>query len=366
MTSWPRARQRPAVASTASTHSGAMSMPAKAARQTPMRSLRGASPTADRRLRARAGAAYGAPLSMPATASMAAAVSRTVRLSTPSTARPPQPSPRSGPIGTTPRDGLSPNRPQQAAGMRMEPPPSLPCAIGTMPAATAAAAPPLEPPAGPSGGAPATRGFGRGAAIARGLGGRCHAQFGHGGPGKGNEAARLETRNQGRILRISRVLEKPRADAGGQAPGRQARILEQERDAAERASRGPVFRARQRLLVAWIGQRVQARRARCRQAYGAFHQLRRADLTVLHQRGQREAIEGFVFVILHRESQGQGAMPRLDRHASVQACAISAPRANHTPGKLRIHAMNSRSSAMRDGLPMTWGCMVIENRPPQR
>ncbi|MNL32327.1 hypothetical protein D3C87_1541720 [compost metagenome] len=28
----------------------------------------------------------------------------------------------------------------------MEPPPSLPCAKGTMPAATAAAAPPLEPP----------------------------------------------------------------------------------------------------------------------------------------------------------------------------------------------------------------------------
>ena len=30
--------------------------------------------------------------------------------------------------------------------MRTEPPPSLPCATGTMPAATAAAAPPDEPP----------------------------------------------------------------------------------------------------------------------------------------------------------------------------------------------------------------------------
>ena len=30
--------------------------------------------------------------------------------------------------------------------MRIEPPPSLPCATGTMAAATAAAAPPLEPP----------------------------------------------------------------------------------------------------------------------------------------------------------------------------------------------------------------------------
>ena len=33
------------------------------------------------------------------------------------------------------------------AGPRIEPPPSLACAAGTMPAATAAAEPPLEPPA---------------------------------------------------------------------------------------------------------------------------------------------------------------------------------------------------------------------------
>ena len=39
-----------------------------------------------------------------------------------------------------------PTRPQQAAGIRSEPPPSLPCATGTRPAATAAAEPPEEPP----------------------------------------------------------------------------------------------------------------------------------------------------------------------------------------------------------------------------
>lgn len=44
------------------------------------------------------------------------------------------------------RDGLKPNRPQHDAGIRIEPPPSDACASGTMPAATAAAAPPLEPP----------------------------------------------------------------------------------------------------------------------------------------------------------------------------------------------------------------------------
>ena len=44
------------------------------------------------------------------------------------------------------RVGLRPTNPQHDAGMRMEPPPSLACAAGTMPAATAAAEPPEEPP----------------------------------------------------------------------------------------------------------------------------------------------------------------------------------------------------------------------------
>jgi len=42
--------------------------------------------------------------------------------------------------------GFIPNRPQQEAGIRIEPPPSLALAIGTIPAATAAEAPPEEPP----------------------------------------------------------------------------------------------------------------------------------------------------------------------------------------------------------------------------
>ena len=45
-----------------------------------------------------------------------------------------------------PRVGFNPNKPQQEAGIRMEPPPSLAVAIGTIPAATAAADPPLLPP----------------------------------------------------------------------------------------------------------------------------------------------------------------------------------------------------------------------------
>jgi hypothetical protein len=44
------------------------------------------------------------------------------------------------------RVGFSPTRPQQAAGARIDPKPSLACATGTMRAPVAAAAPPLDPP----------------------------------------------------------------------------------------------------------------------------------------------------------------------------------------------------------------------------
>lgn len=71
-------------------------------------------------------------------------MSATVRVRTPSLTR--GVSPASGPGEILPLDGLSPTRPQQAAGIRSEPPPSPPWATGTPPAATAAADPPEEPP----------------------------------------------------------------------------------------------------------------------------------------------------------------------------------------------------------------------------
>ena len=46
----------------------------------------------------------------------------------------------------TPFVGLRPARPQNAAGIRIEPPPSVAVAIAAMPEASAAAEPPLEPP----------------------------------------------------------------------------------------------------------------------------------------------------------------------------------------------------------------------------
>src|SRR5438477_6272397 len=88
----------------------------------------------------------GSPQAGPDSTSSASAASRTLRDTTRSLDAPSQTSPTAGPGGTRPREGRSPNRPHHAAGMRIDPPPSLAPAIGTMPAATAAAAPPLEPP----------------------------------------------------------------------------------------------------------------------------------------------------------------------------------------------------------------------------
>ena len=51
-----------------------------------------------------------------------------------------------GHIGTRPRDGRRPNTLFQAAGLRSEPPMSLPSATGSIPSASATAVPPLEPP----------------------------------------------------------------------------------------------------------------------------------------------------------------------------------------------------------------------------
>src|SRR5205085_7367535 len=79
-------------------------------------------------------------------ASSIAALSRTEMLTTLPTEKPPQPWPRSGPAGVRARVGFMPNTPQADAGIRIEPPPSVACASGRIRAATAAAAPPDEPP----------------------------------------------------------------------------------------------------------------------------------------------------------------------------------------------------------------------------
>src|SRR6267378_2147986 len=81
----------------------------------------------------------------PAMTESMSAVSATVRAIGPVTPIESQPS-AFGWYGTSPGLVLKPTTPQNAAGVRSEPPVSEPWAIGPMPVASATAAPPLEPP----------------------------------------------------------------------------------------------------------------------------------------------------------------------------------------------------------------------------
>src|SRR5450759_2973798 len=72
----------------------------------------------------------GSPGSEPCSTSSARALSRQLREITPSLEAPHQTSPKPGPEETRPREGRRPKSPQYDAGMRIEPPPSLPAAMG--------------------------------------------------------------------------------------------------------------------------------------------------------------------------------------------------------------------------------------------
>ena len=144
-TSWPSDCSRPAAWWAAATHSGSTSSPPGAAVQSRIRSACGGVSAASANDGCGSGGPSGVEGPSPASTSSASAVSCTVRVSTPSTPKPSN-ARSSGPSGTRKRVGLSPTTPQHDAGMRIEPPASLPCAIGTSPAATAAALPPEDPP----------------------------------------------------------------------------------------------------------------------------------------------------------------------------------------------------------------------------
>ena len=96
-----------------------------------MRSRPGSAPSSSTYGRAGGGAITVSPTPGPCTASSSRAVSRTERLTQSSTLRPL--SVRNGPSVIRPCDGFSPTSPQHDAGMRIEPPPSVAWAIGTMP-----------------------------------------------------------------------------------------------------------------------------------------------------------------------------------------------------------------------------------------
>ena len=81
----------------------------------------------------------------PRQASTNAAVSRTERDWQPWIETSPLKSDRWGDSENTPRDTFRPMLPLTPAGIRIEPPPSVACAIGTAPAATMAALPADDP-----------------------------------------------------------------------------------------------------------------------------------------------------------------------------------------------------------------------------
>ena len=149
-TSWPSRSSSALAASYAAMHSGCTSVwPTTGVRNRAIRSRPGSRRACSAKVSpaGSGGAQCGSPGSGPAMMSSSAAASATVQAIGPITPSPGPTSPPSGPLLTRPRLGLSPNRPQLLAGIRIEPPPSLPCAIGASPPATAAAAPPLDPPA---------------------------------------------------------------------------------------------------------------------------------------------------------------------------------------------------------------------------
>jgi hypothetical protein len=78
-------------------------------------------------------------------ASSSAALSRTETVMSCSATQPLIMSPYSGPSGTRAPVGLNPINPHAEAGNRNDPDRSLPCAIGTIPDATAEADPPEDP-----------------------------------------------------------------------------------------------------------------------------------------------------------------------------------------------------------------------------
>ena len=81
----------------------------------------------------------------PHTTESPSAASRTDRAIGPSTESVFQPL-KPGSFGTSPKVGLWPTTPQKDAGIRIDPPPSVPRASEVQFAATDAPAPPLDPP----------------------------------------------------------------------------------------------------------------------------------------------------------------------------------------------------------------------------
>ena len=131
------------------------------------------------------------------------------------------------------RVGFRPTRPLWLAGIRIEPPPSLAWATGTIPAATAAAEPPLEPPVERS----RSQGL-RVGAVGAGLGRRQDPELRGVGLADRDEAGVAEALRRGRCrpaARKSASLSACMPRCRGCPAKAGAEVLEQERHALEGA-----------------------------------------------------------------------------------------------------------------------------------
>src|ERR1700761_301969 len=115
------------------------------ATRNPVRPSRAPAAAAAAKSRSPPGYDMSSAASTPAMTSSSVAASRTLRVSGPMIDSVFHPG-NHGSLGTRPKVDLTPTKPQYDAGMRTEPPPSVPMASGVIPAATDAPAPPLEPP----------------------------------------------------------------------------------------------------------------------------------------------------------------------------------------------------------------------------
>ena len=129
--------------------------------------------------------------------------------------------------GTTPRPGFRVTRPQAAAGSRSEPMPSLPCASGTDPEATAAALPP-ELPAGDRA---VSHGLRRD--RPRAVGRRVEAELGCARDADDDRAGLAEPGDHGMVLRL-RGPRAGRRTVGADLAGDGHVVLDRDRHTRER------------------------------------------------------------------------------------------------------------------------------------
>ncbi len=189
--------------------------------------------------------------------------------------------------GTRPKVCLKPTSPQHAAGMRLDPPPSVPTPIGPEPGSHRRRGAARRPAAGPRE-VPRVRG----APEQRRLGEAFMAEFRGRRLADEDRAGALQPRHRRRISRRDIVGQRYRAKGGAHA-GRVDQILDRERHAVQRSQRiaarhGGFGRARRcpRLLGAHRDKGVEARLALRDAGEDALHYLDRRHRTPCDERGQ--------------------------------------------------------------------------------